>query len=53
MPPKGVRHPYPARALTTDLDHMGGTRESSSSQIRSLALLPPVTLSRMDGTKDA
>ena len=39
MPSKNVMHPYLARALVADLDFMG-TRESSSSQIRSPALLP-------------
>ena len=48
MPSKGVTHPYLARALMADLDFMG-TGESSSSQIRSPALLPSVTLSRMVG----
>ena len=49
LPSKGVTHPYPARALMAHLDFTEYTK-SSSSQIRSPALLPSVTLSRMVGT---
>ena len=43
VPSKGVTHPYPASALMADLD-------LSSSHIRSPALLPSMTLSRIVGT---
>ena len=48
VPSKGVVHPYPAGALMADLDFMG-TSGSSLSPIRSQALLPSVTLSRVVG----